>query len=914
MLDPEAALVFDSAMTRFIRILVAIVLLSLCAITSSAEDGVLSKSEAEARSQLVSNIHYSLTFRLDQKAAPTGNALVSFQFSPPTVPGQGLRLDFQDPERVSEFKLNGVTVATEVLKGWIQRGAFVIPSGSLRQGRNEIQLSYKPHVSDDGSGLNSFKDGADVYFYTDFQPFYAHRLFPCFDQPDLKATFQLQVEAPDSWIVASVNRESGVQPGSSGKRIWSFPETEKIPTYAFPLFAGPFAVIVANTNAVPLRILVRKSRRSSVPSALIFQWTERAIRWMENYLEMPFPFSKYDQVFIPGYHASGMENAGVTTMNEEFLTHRGTHIEDLRDLMATLFHEVVHAWFGNSVTYKWWNGLWLHEGLANVFSMILMREVGGDLNVRQYFYTYLQSAAEQMDSGVYRRALDSGALNTKIAEDNFDAATYAKAPTMLTQLFAVLGPANVRNLLQVYAHRFKGGAANPSQFFEILGELTQTHFGQWQRQWLKSSGINQIKVQLECDYAGQSPKRELVVKSLVIEQAASPKQGPLRHHSLRVGLMNWSSGGKTFGVENDFLVHISRARTPVWAAVGKKCPSAVDPNLDGIAYVRELLDDKSSTALLLAVGKISDRLHRQRVWKMLWHRTKSGLLDVVSYMNAITKSLPLETDFYVLKTMLDSAFSADLSQPTAIRMLPLDVRMDHWRELERALKASVNDPSLPRSSAAVLVDSLVEVALSKDTLSQLSNALSLSNVFAGVWLTPSLRWKSLGNLGRHGRSGLDLLAKSTLAKDISDEALVRWSIFQSTTFAQTRRADIWRATSEPDFESRDELLATWKVFHWLGYEEQNRPYGYAFFRSLRKWIKEDQDLLYERVSRLYPSGCEPDFIAIHEAMLKSGLKVPGIAGRVFATKLAESKVCLAQRLHRIPGTEPGLKPKRDLVL
>ncbi|MBX9767651.1 MAG: ERAP1-like C-terminal domain-containing protein, partial [Bdellovibrionales bacterium] len=812
-----------------------------------------------------------------------------------------------------EMKINGVFVAAEILKTWIKSGAFFIPSASLKKGKNELQLAFTLAVSEDGSGLNTFKDGSDLYFYTDFQPFYTHRLFPCFDQPDLKATFQVEVDAPESWSVVTVNRESNVQPKTVGRKIWNFPVSESIPTYAFPLFAGPFAVISgkAETTSVPLRIFVRRSRVNAVPAAKIFHWTDAGISWMANYLNTPFPFSKYDQIFVPGFHSSGMENAGATTLNESFLVDTGTHSEDMRDLMSTLFHEVVHAWFGNSVTYKWWNGLWLHEGLSNLFAMTLMREVGGDSDVAQYFYTYLHSAAEEIDLGPNARPVISGTPDTNIAEGQFDAITYAKSATMLSRLFAHLGAADVRTALQTYVSHFKGGTPTFSQFFDILERVSGNPLDQWQDRWLKPVGINQIKVIWECGYSGSN--KDLLVKSLMIEQGTSPKQGPHRSHSLRVGLLNWSSSGKSLEVQDSFFIRMGGARTFVREAEGARCPAAVDPNLGGHAYVRELLDSKSAQALLLSVGKISDPLHRQRVWKMLWDLVRTGALSAVDYIKAVVFFIPQETNFYVLNLMTETAFSPDLSELTAIRMLPLHLRMESWKEFEKALILSLKNSNLPQSSLAVLADSLIGAAVSADTVASLLSAVSSSGPFAGVSLTAPMRWKALGTLARFGKPGLDRIARLTLSKDISDEAALRWGIFQSSLRSRSRRPEIWRTTQLEETTSQEEVFGTWKVFHWIGDDDLNKPYGFSFFRALPKWIGGDPDLLLEKVMRLYPSSCDPEHIALHEAFERS-MKVPGRAGKVFSYKLKEAKVCLAQRTRRIPIQEPGAKKKSEFVL
>lgn len=330
----------------------------------------LTEAQAMARSKVLSNIEYRLHVYLDKESNEfKGQEQIEFDLS--QVPTQ-LHLDFRGG-RIAQYSVNN----KDIEKIEHADGVLKIPTNLLKKGSNHVVLHYAQNYSKDGRGLYKFKDTEDgrVYLWTQFEPFDANQFIPSFDQPDLKATLQLTVTAPADWTVITTTLENKVQTQggpSSNMKTWFFPETPKISTYLYSLHAGPYKMWKSQAGKVPLRLFVRQTMAKYVRPDFWFTISKQGFQFFDNYFAYPYPFKKYDQLIVPDFNGGAMENVAAVTFSERYLIRGEETRKNRENLGNVILHEMAHMWFGNLVTMKWWDGLWLNESFATYMAYTAM--------------------------------------------------------------------------------------------------------------------------------------------------------------------------------------------------------------------------------------------------------------------------------------------------------------------------------------------------------------------------------------------------------------------------------------------------------------------------------------------------------------------------------------------------------------
>ncbi|TPW20554.1 MAG: aminopeptidase N, partial [Elusimicrobia bacterium] len=414
-------------------ILLAALLLAVPARAERPAVKGLSREEAAARAARVSDAAYRLQFVVgfDEKEF-TGVTDISFNLKGAPAP---LTVDFGEglPRKVTA---NGADTAFDY------NGHFLtLPPSALRKGANTVRIEYSHPYSATGSGLYRFKDPADglVYLYSDFEPFDANLMFPCFDQPDIKAGYAVEVTAPEDWLVVSAARPERVLPAGPGARRWVFPMTKPFSTYVFSLHAGPYMEWRDDFQGLPLGLYARRSLARFVDAEEWFTVTKQGMGFFNRYFDFPYPFGKYDQVLVPDFNSGAMENVGAVTFSERNAPRsRPTPAERL-DRADVILHEMAHMWFGDLVTMAWWDDLWLNESFASYMSAVAVdaatefRDAWLDFNLGTKQWAYWE------DQLVTTHPIEAVVPDTEVAFANFDGITYGKGASTLKQLAVLLG-------------------------------------------------------------------------------------------------------------------------------------------------------------------------------------------------------------------------------------------------------------------------------------------------------------------------------------------------------------------------------------------------------------------------------------------------------------------------------------------
>lgn len=591
------------------------------------EEGV-SRSLAVDRAARVKDVRYSLRFTLVPRS-PTVEGVETLTFSDA---GSGdLALDYRDGS-VSSASLNGKEISTG-----IENGHLNLPGAALVKGNNKLVLEFASNVAAAGKAITRYEDRDDhsEYVYTLFVPMDASMAFPCFDQPDLKARFKLTILHPSDWKVVANTAPSLVDSGGK-KGETSFPETLPISTYLFAFAAGPFEALPGKTAGEPT-VYVRKSQlaRAKVEAPQVQQMAARGIRYLSNYFAQPFPFAKYDLVLIPGFPFGGMEHAGATFLNEDGVLFRTAPTEsDYFRRNILVLHETCHQWFGDLVTMRWFDDLWLKEGFAQYMAYKALATVEPAENPWKHFYEDIKPLAYGIDETQGTTPIFQNIVNLKDAKSAYGAIVYQKAPAVLKELDYFLGEKNFRDGLRLYLKEHAYGNAQWADLIRAFERTGNKDVQQWAKAWILQRGMPQVSVSVAC--AGGK------ISELKLRQEDVLHQGYTWPISNEV-LMEDGAGGVS-----NVRVDWSAKETEVREAVGRKCPQTVFANHGDFGYGRFLLDAASETAVsksALAPGANGvDPLLRSMLWGALWENVHIAQTAPPRYVDLALKALPVEAD------------------------------------------------------------------------------------------------------------------------------------------------------------------------------------------------------------------------------------------------------------------------------
>lgn len=548
----------------------------------------------------------------------------------------GLFLDLQDTAKISSVKINGEIVAVEFSHHRLQ-----LPESRLKLGANIVEVIYDQLYLTEGHGLHRFKDPEDgrVYLYSQFEAFDAHRMFPCFDQPDLKGTMAMTVTAPKSWQVISTTRESSKN-AAGDNLVWNFPETPKISTYLFSLHAGPYhsweSTAEIGAEKIPLRLFARESLAKFVRPQDWFTPTRSGLKFFSEYFAYPYPFKKYDQAIVPEFNAGAMENVAAVTFSERMIQ-RGPYTRNDREhIAAILLHEMAHMWFGDLVTMKWWNGLWLNESFATYMSDFALSKVTEFKDVAwMSFFMYSKSEAYEEDQLSTTHPVEGAVADTHSAFANFDSITYGKGASVLKQLNFYLGENAFREGVRRYFKAYAYKNTKIEDFVTSLEHAAKKDLSTWSRAWLRSAGLDTVEAEYTCTAAGRVANFTLRLKG---PHGAESE----RVHKTRVALMNERSGRLI--VTRAVAVEYRGDLTRVDELDGAECPDLVQPNEDDQDYVKVRYDARSLKTSEQNLSKVASNLTRLMTYPNLYEMVRDLKLKPQEFLVIANQGLQFEKD------------------------------------------------------------------------------------------------------------------------------------------------------------------------------------------------------------------------------------------------------------------------------
>ena len=485
----------------------------------------LRRDEALARAALIDRLEYRVALDLTGEADFGSETVIRFQCR---EPGAGTFLDLTAPQ-VSAMELNGRRLPQEAFDG-----NRILLDGLLEE--NEVRVNARGAYHRTELGMHRFVDPVDgrVYLHTDFEPFDAHRVFACFDQPDLKGRFEFSVAAPAGWEVVSNSRPAGAPVTDGTVSTWSFERTPPLPTYITAVVAGEYYTVRDEHRGIDLGISCRRSLAEHLDAAEIFEVTKAGLDFFQAAFQYPYPFGKYDQLFIPESNSGAMENAGTVTFNDVYIF-RSRVTEAARERRGdTILHEMAHMWFGDLVTMRWWSDLWLNESFASFMAIFSQSQVTRWKDAWTTFADTEKTWAYRQDQLPTTHPIVAEIPDIESIYLNFDGITYAKGASVLKQLVAWVGPDRFLEGIRAYCRRHEFGNAELRDFLAALEEASGRDLHAWSREWLETAGVNTLRPEIE---AGDS-----AIERFAVRQEAPPDQPTLRSHRLAIGLYDVTSG------------------------------------------------------------------------------------------------------------------------------------------------------------------------------------------------------------------------------------------------------------------------------------------------------------------------------------------------------------------------------------
>ena len=746
------------------RILLSALLLALSIPSYAARKAVkgISRIDAAARGKRVSKVRYHLNIALTAEDAEyKGSVTTNF-----TLAGakKDLTVDFRGGT-VASVEVNGKKVKTKYNDFFI-----TLPKRSLKEGANTLTIAYSHPYSNTGAGLYRFKDPADggIYLYTDFEPYDANRLFPCFDQPDIKARYRTTAVVPQDWVVVSATLDSDVMPAGKGLNRWEFPESKPFSTYIFSLHAGEYRVWKADHKGLPLRLMARKSFAKHVDVQEWINITKKGFDFFNEYFGVDYPFEKYDQIIAPDFNAGAMENTGAVTFSERYITRGKPTWNDQRDTANVILHEMAHMWFGNLVTMKWWDDLWLNESFASYMSIVALHDATRFKDSWEDFLLGYKQWAYWEDQLVTTHPIEADITDTATAFANFDGITYGKGAASLKQIAHFIGEQGFKKGVQLYFKRHAFQNTIRKDFVDALAEGSGKNLDAWTKQWLQTAGVNTLAASFTCT--------DGKVRNLTLNQGYQEGYATLRGHKTNVAIYENKGRGRLERIADADIEYTSK-KTSVHAFDGAACPALVFPNAGDHDYVKVRLDYISLQTAKVALKNITNPLDRAGLWMTLWDMVLDAELPVLEYTDIVLANLEVEIDetgsLMTLSKILDTLHGRRLNSSSVLKYLAGENDLAKRRRtqvVERLEKFLwKNLARFPKESGRqmLLLDAYTRVAETPAGLARLERILDGKEALKGWTVDQDRRWNILSQLSRYGSPGAPKRIRDETAKDNS---------------------------------------------------------------------------------------------------------------------------------------------------
>lgn len=803
----------------------------------------LTREEAAERASVVSVDKYDVDLDLT-----TGDKLfrtkstITFD----ATPGSSTFVDMV-AETVYSADLNGTALDVSAYQD------FRLPISDLKA-HNTLTIEADFKYMHTGEGLHRSVDPADgeVYLYSQFEVPDARRVYPTFEQPDLKATFNFTVKVPKEWTVFSVS-PTPVPVIEGDFATFRFAPTERISTYITAILAGPYrgktgVIRSIDGREIDLGVYCRASLVDYLDADLIMDITERGFGFYENEYGIPYPFTKYDQIFVPEYNAGAMENAGCVTFRDQYIFRSAPTDYQLETRTNTILHELAHMWFGDLVTMKWWDDLWLNESFAEFMAHLATAEA---TRWKDAWVGFLQRkewglAQDQKPS---THPVKAQIRDLEDVEVNFDGITYAKGAAVLRQMVAYVGRENFFKGINAYLTKHANANATLEDLLSELEAASGRDMKQWTKVWVEEAGVTTLRPEITLDAEGN-------VESLDVVQEVFTPGATLRPHALIVAGYSLDPNGKIVKVFSEDL-DVDGERTPVPSVVGKPRADLVLVNDQDLAYAKIRLDQNSLDFVISNITRFDDVLTRRVLLAAAWDMTRDGEMSATKFLDLALEDLKVEDSVAARSAILNQ-----IDQAVSNFVAP-ENRADRLDSVASRILDLVKAAESGSDAQKQLVQSLSRRAVNKSQFDYVQALFEGTEVLEGLEMSLDLRWDLLFALVRGGRAGEEQIA-ALEAEDSSLTGSQNAARARATVDSDAGRADTWAQVMHNVDIPNDTRWSMAQGFwsHSRTNPEAYRPYIELYFDQVADvWSEHTFHIASSLVTLMYPdllAGYVPD--------------------------------------------------------
>jgi aminopeptidase N len=728
--------------TALLALLLTLALLQ--SITDPLMGPGVSRLLAEHRAATLGDVRYTLHLDVTASDSAVGTVVLRFQ----RRDTGDVVLDFRG-RRLTAAQVNRVDLPAGAWNGAHVR----IPRALLLAGENDLSLDFVADIAPSGASIIRFNDQNDgaTYLYTLLVPADANQLFPCFDQPDLKSRVSLTLRTPAGWT-AVANGSLVSQDSVAGNLVHRFTETRPISTYLIAFAAGPFLRASLTAEGRSINAYVRRSRLREADLDTLLALNARALAWMERYFNRPFPFEKYDFVLAPAFPFGGMEHPGAVFFNEDrFIFRERPTLPQRLGRFATILHEVAHMWFGDLVTMRWFDDLWLKEGFATYLAARALADLDSASGAWKTFYLGNKPAAYGVDQTAGTTPLWQELGNLDQAKSNYGAIVYNKAPSVLKQLNYLVGDDRFQLGVQAFLTEHAWGNATWRDLLQSIGRAARMGMREFGDNYILRPGMPEVTQHLAV--------REGRITRLALEQRPLRELSGAGAWPMRTQVLLFYQNQPPIVIP----VEVSHSVTEVRAARGQPAPLFVYANAGDYGYMLVGLDSLSRAALLGgALQGVPDDLLRAMLWGTLWDEVRAARVAPLEYVRLALAHLPAERDEQIVPRVLGrvrramSAYAADAERET-------------WRpRVERFLWATARDTAGGYGIRKAHLDAFVDLARTGEALARLDSLLGGTLLLPDPLGEPT-RWDIVTHLLAAGAPTAEARLAAQAARDVTPD-------------------------------------------------------------------------------------------------------------------------------------------------
>jgi aminopeptidase N len=774
----------------------------------------LTRDEAATRAALLDVTSYSvdldLTTRPEDEQSTSFGSTTTIRFTC-TEPGAETFADLVDAT-VHEITLNG-----EALDPATAYADSRITLPGL-QADNELVVRADCTYSRTGEGLHRFVDPVDdrVYLYSQFEVPDARRVYTTFEQPDLKAPFTFTVTAPSHWKVVSNSPspepEALPDPGASDKGVWRFAPTKPMSTYITAIVAGEYHevqhVYRGKHGDIPLGHYCRQSLVEHLDVDELVKITEQGFAFFEDAFDYPYPFGKYDQLYVPEYNMGAMENAGCVTLRDEYLPRSRQPRSFYEFRCSVILHEMAHMWFGDLVTMKWWDDLWLNESFAEWACYHAEVEATEYTDSWTGFANARKQTGYRQDQMPSTHPIAADNVDLRAVEVNFDMITYAKGASVLKQLVAWVGLDPFLAGLRQY---FKDFEFSNSEFTDLLAALEKSsgrELGGWAKEWLQTAGVNTLSPVFELDSDGG-------YASFSVKQTAHPGWPTLRRHRIGIGMYD-EVDGRLVRRGDAVEIDVEGELTDVAALVGQRQPDLLLLNEGDLTYAKIRLDERSLATGIAGLSKLDDSLARALVWGAAWDMTRDAEMAAGDFVALVLANIGDETDSWGVSRIPTYALLAVNQYSAPAKRAALRARFESGvRELMLAAEPG-SDQQL------TFARTYATVAHTEQAVADLEALLDGDLVIESLAVDQDLRWSLITALAVNGREGDRIGTEETTDNTISGQEHA--AAARASRPTAEAKAEAWEIAMVRDDVANETQRSVVLAFQRFGQDEVLAPY------------------------------------------------------------------------------------------